>query len=63
MDSAPAKPRLDWTAIAAGVVLSYAVFLAAMLFAHFWLRGAHGAPVAPDFVDVLMTGTSIAPQR
>lgn len=56
MDSAPAKPRLDWTAIAAGVVLSYAVFLAAMLFAHFWLRGANGAPFANDFVDVFAAG-------
>lgn len=56
MDSAPAKSRLDWTAMAAGVVLSYAVFLTAMFVGHFWLRDASGAPVANDFVDVFAAG-------
>ncbi|HSC60198.1 MAG TPA: glycosyltransferase family 87 protein [Rhizomicrobium sp.] len=56
MDSATAKSRLDWTAIAAGVSLSYAVFLAAMFFAHDWLRDASGLPIANDFVDVFAAG-------
>lgn len=56
MDRVTAKPRVDWTAIAAGVALAYAVFLAAMFAAHFWLRDASGAPVANDFVDVFAAG-------
>ncbi|HSM95739.1 MAG TPA: glycosyltransferase family 87 protein [Rhizomicrobium sp.] len=56
MDSATAKSRLDWTAIAGGVALSYAVFLVAMFFAHDWLRDASGMPIANDFVDVFAAG-------
>ncbi|HEY8947707.1 MAG TPA: glycosyltransferase family 87 protein [Rhizomicrobium sp.] len=56
MDSAAAKQRVDWTAITAGVALSYAVFLAAMFAAHWWLRAADGTPIANDFVDVFAAG-------
>lgn len=56
MNPAMTKPRWDWTAIAAGVVLSYAVFLAAMFVGHFWLWDVDGTPIANDFVDVFAAG-------
>lgn len=56
MVSVTAKPRVDWTGLAGGAVLAYAVFLIAMFVAHFWLRDPFGTPIANDFVDVYAAG-------
>jgi hypothetical protein len=60
MESGASKSRVDWTAAAFAVALSYALFLAAMFIGHFWLRDAGGQPYANDFIDVFAAGKLVA---
>ncbi len=57
MDFPASKSRVDWTALAFGVALSYLVFLVAMFVSGFWLRDAQGAIITNDFIDVFAAGT------
>jgi arabinofuranan 3-O-arabinosyltransferase len=57
MDFPASRSRVDWTALAFGVALSYLVFLGAMFVSGFWLRDAQGAIIANDFIDVFAAGT------
>jgi hypothetical protein len=45
-----ATKRVDWTIAAFAAALAYGVYLAAMFVGHFWLKDAHGAIIANDFI-------------